>query len=164
MSYVCKTCGKTHEGLPDVSFQYPDYYFRVPDVERDDRIKCDSDLCSIDKEDYFIRGIILIPVHNHKHKFGIGVWVSQKKENFETYIDNYDTADIGPFFGWLSNHIPFYEEETVSLKTMAHFQGSGQRPLIEVEPCEHRLYRDYSEGISLDEAWEMAHSYIKSGE
>lgn len=164
MSYVCKTCGETHEGLPDAGFQYPDHYFGVPKDERDERIKCDTDLCSIDDEYFFIRGIILIPVHNYDHKFGIGVWVSQKKENFETYIDNYDTADIGPFFGWLCNHIPFYEEETLSLKTMAHFQGGGQRPLIKPDASDHKLYRDYAEGISLDKAWEMAHWYMNDDE
>ena len=31
MSYVCKVCGGTHEGLPDTGFKYPDHYFDMPE-------------------------------------------------------------------------------------------------------------------------------------
>ena len=160
MSYVCAVCGKTHEGLPDLGFQFPDYYFSIPEEEREERVEVDADLCRIDNEYCFIRGVILIPVHDHEHDFGIGVWVSQKKENFEIYLENYDSAEIGPFFGWLANHIPFYEAETELLQTRAHFQTGGQRPVIELKPCDHPLYRDYSQGISLDKAWEYVHGYL----
>ena len=157
MSYQCGICGETHDGLPDIGFKWPDPYFGVPEAERDSRIRGTVDTCVIDDEDYFIRGVILIPVHEEDGAFGIGVWVSQKRENFEQYLANFDSADIGPFFGWLSNRIPFYEPETWALKTMARFQGNNQRPLIDVEPSDHPLYVDYSEGISLDRAWQYIH-------
>ena len=157
MTYVCATCGKTHDGLPDIGYQWPDPYFAVPESEREARVRSNSDVCSIDEENFFIRGVLLIPVHNQEQRFGLGVWVSQSHENFETYLANYESADIGPFFGWLSNELPFYEETTWALKTRAHFQGNGQRPLIELAPCDHPLYKDYSKGISLDRAWEMVH-------
>ena len=160
MGYVCKTCGKTHEDLPDVGLQYPDHYFGVPENERESRIKCSTDLCVIDNEHYFIRGVILIPIHKSEDHFGIGVWVSLNKENFKKYEENPDTSDIGPVFGWLCNSILCYDEETQLLKTMVHFQSNGQRPMIDLEPCEHKLYQDYSQGISVDEAWEMAHRYF----
>ena len=122
MSFRCATCGIIHEGLPDYGFKFPDYYFGVPEEERGSRIKCDSDLCAIDNEDFFIRGVILIPVHDQELDFGIGAWISQKKDNFETYRKNYESTEIGPFFGWLSNRIPFFEEDSTNLKTMVHFQ------------------------------------------
>ena len=31
--------------------------------------------------------------------------------------------------------------------------------MIDLEPCGHKLYQDYLQGISVDEAWEMAHRY-----
>jgi hypothetical protein len=40
---------------------------------------------------------------------------------------------------------------------MAHFQGNNQRPLIELQPSDHPLFVDYSEGISLDKAWSIVH-------
>ena len=152
MSYRCVTCGKTHDDLPDLAFRWPDSYFRVPATERGTRINGTSDLCSIDDDEFYIRGVILIPVNNHTEKAGLGVWVSQKRENFRTYVDNFESADIGPFFGWLSNSIPFYEPDTWALKTMAHFQGPGKRPLIAVEPSDHPLYKDFSEGVTFERA------------
>ena len=93
----------------------------------------------VDDEYYFIRGVIKIPIHDYEQDLGFGVWVSQKKENFETYLENYDTPDIGPFFGWLSNEFKFGGVSTLSLKTMAYFQGDGQRPLIELDESDHPL-------------------------
>lgn len=164
MAYHCATCGKSHDGLPDVGYRWPDPYFGVPESERDQRIHGTTDICSIDDEDFFVRGIILVPIKNSTDAFGLGVWVSQKRENFQTYLKNFDTAEIGPFFGWLCNRIPTYEEDTWALKTMAHFQGNGKRPLIELEPSEHPLYRDYSEGITLERAWAIVHAHHGTGD
>jgi hypothetical protein len=144
--------------MPDIGFQWPDPYFDVPESERSDRIWGSPDACVIDDEDFFIRGVILIPIRDTEEQLGLGVWVSQKRENFETYMNNYDTPKIGPFFGWLSNRLKFYERDTWALKTMAHFQGNGKRPLIELEPCDHPLFTDYSNGLTLDRAWALVHS------
>jgi hypothetical protein len=152
MSYRCATCGQTHDDLPDLAFRWPDPYFVVPEAERSTRIRGTLDLCSIDDDQFYIRGVILIPIKGHNEKLGLGVWVSQKRENFRTYVDNYESADIGPFFGWLSNSIPFYKPDTWALKTMAHFQGPGKRPSIVVEPSGHPLYIDYAEGVGFERA------------
>jgi hypothetical protein len=159
VTFTCVTCGKTHDGLPDLAFRWPDPYFRIPESERSTRIQGTEDLCAIDNEDYFIRGVILIPIEGTTEHLGLGVWVSQKRENFQTYVDNFDTPDIGPFFGWLSNSISFYEPTTWLMKTMAHFQGNNKRPLIELAPCEHPLYLDYSRGITVERAWDIAHAH-----
>jgi hypothetical protein len=154
MGYTCAVCGEAHDDLPDIGFRWPDPYFGIPEGEREDRIRATSDICVIDEEDYFIRGVILLPVHEREEPLGLGVWVSQKRENFQTYIDNFDTPDIGPFFGWLSNRLPFYAIDTWATKAMAHFQGNGQRPLICPEP-DNPIYQDHVRGISLHRAWEM---------
>ena len=158
MHYRCQTCGQTHNDLPDLGFRWPDPYFSVPESERAARVKGNVDTCAIDDEAFYIRGVILIPLVGTGEHFGLGVWVSQKRENFRTYLDNYDSAEIGPFFGWLSNSVPFYEPDTWAMKTMAHFQGGKRRPLIELAPCDHPLYVDYSQGVSLDRAWRIAHA------
>lgn len=130
----------------------------MPEAERATRIWSSPDACVIDDRDFFIRGVILLPVNDTGEQLGLGVWVSQKRENFETYMENYDTPGIGPFFGWLSNRLACYEQDTWALKTMAHFLGGGKRPVIEPAPCDHPLYADFSNGITLDRAWELVHS------
>lgn len=160
MSYRCSTCGELHEGLPDLGFDEPVYAQQVPAAEREARVRMDSDLCSIDDEDFFVRGVIRIPVWGEKDGFGIGAWVSQKEENFWTYARNFDSADIGPFFGWLSNDFHYDGQPCLSLKTMVHFQGRSLRPLIAVEPSDHPLSRAQQGGISLEKAWEFVHSNL----
>jgi hypothetical protein len=164
MAYKCSTCGETHGDLPDIGDDKPYYWYTIPEEERSSRAELTEDTCIIDGEDYFIRGVIHIPVHDYHRDFGFGVWVSQKKENFYAYLSNPESEKIGPFFGWLSTEITYYEESALSLKTMAHFAGSGKRPRIEVEPSDHPLAVDQSEGITLTKAWEIVHFYTSDGE
>lgn len=160
MSYLCTVCGEKHDDLPYIGIDKPDHWWDVPEEERDQRIELTSDTCIIDNEDFFIRGIIEIPVLDYPNNFGFGAWVSQKRENFFTYLDNFDSGDIGPFFGWLCTKIAYYEEDTLLLKTMAHFQSEGLRPKIELEETNHPLSADQHKGITLDKAWEIVHFYM----
>jgi hypothetical protein len=162
MSYQCSVCGETHEGLPDIGTDKPDLWWDIPEEERDKRVELTDDTCVIDGEHFFIRGVIHIPVHGQAEDFGFGVWVSQKKENFYTYLENFDSDEIGPFFGWLCTNLACYEPGTLSLKTMAHFQGGKRRPRIELEPTDHPLAIDQRDGISLERAWEIVHFYLDS--
>src|SRR5262249_17675117 len=164
MSYRCSTCGEGHDDLPDIGMDKPDYYAEVPEGERAKRIELTPDTCVIDNEDFFIRGVIEIPILDHPQRFGFGIWVSQKRENFYTYLNNYDSSEIGPFFGWLSTRISYYEEDTLCLKTMAHFRGGGERPSIEVKATDHQLSIDQRNGITLEKAWEIVHYYLDSHE
>lgn len=160
MRYRCSVCGQIHTDLPDVAFDRPLYAHQIPEAERDRRVTLTSDTCIINEADFFIRGVIEIPVHDYSPGFAFGVWVSQKEDNFRRYLDHFDAAEIGPYFGWLSNEIAFYDESTLNLKTRAHFQGRGLRPTLALEPTNHPLAVDQREGISLERAWEIAHYYF----
>lgn len=158
MAYECSTCGKSHDDLPHLGADAPDPWFDVAEEDRAKRVVLTSDTCIIDRQHYFIRGVIQIPVPGQPEPFGFGVWVSQKRENFDTYVLNPGSAAIGPFFGWLSTRIAYYPQDTFLLKTMARFRGEGLRPSIELEPTEHPLAVDQREGITLAKAWEIVHS------
>lgn len=160
LSYRCTTCGKVHDSLPDLGADRPDPWWDMAEEERGARAELTSETCVIDGEHYFIRGVIEIPVHGQEEAFGLGVWVSQKRENFEKYVENLHSAEIGPFFGWLCTGLACYDEDTRHLKTMAHFRGGGLRPAIEVERTGHPLAVDQREGISVERAWEMVHHYM----
>jgi len=160
MPYTCACCGEVHEELPDMGFDMPAHATAIPEEEWADRVELDTDSCIVDGEDFFIRTVLLIPIHDSDEHLGFGVWVSQKKESFETYMENFYSADIGPFFGWFSNELMFGGQSTLNLKTMAYFQGDGLRPYIELEPTDHPLSVAQSNGISLKEAWNFIHLYI----
>jgi len=86
--------------------------------------------------------------------------VSHKRENFEIYRQYFDSADIGPFFGWLCTEIEYFSESTLELKTMARYRGDNLRPRIVLEESQHPLYYQQSDGISLAEAGRMVHHYM----
>ncbi|WP_170170381.1 DUF2199 domain-containing protein [Hymenobacter perfusus] len=150
---------KTHDYLPDIGFDKPDHYFGVPEEERSSRVQLTGDTCIIDNEDFFIRGVIKIPITDEEMYFGIGVWISQKKENFENYQQHPDSAEIGPYFGWLCSDISEFGD-TLSLKTEAHFQSGNLRPWIKLHTSDHPLAVAQREGISLARAWEIVHEYL----
>ncbi|MBT8398891.1 MAG: DUF2199 domain-containing protein [Rhodothermia bacterium] len=160
MSYVCSCCGKTHKGLPDVGFDQPALALDVPDHERDLRVSLGSDLCVVDDEHHFVRGVIEIPVADYASSLGIGAWVSQKAENFQLYAGRPDSSSIGPFFGWLSNDVGFGDQSSLHLKAMVHYRDGSQRPFIELEPTVHPLSVAQREGITLDAAWTFVHKWI----
>lgn len=152
MRFRCSRCGKHHEGLPDVGFDAPFYYYTVPEAERERRCTLTSDFCSIDNEDYFIRGCLEIPILEHREIFAWGVWMSVSDVNFNHYKDVFDDrfqSHVGPFVGWLSNQLPVYAE-TLALKVRAHLRDEGARPAFELEPTEHPLAVDQRNGISLE--------------
>jgi hypothetical protein len=158
MPYLCATCGKEHTDLPHVGFPAPFHW--ADRFANDPNSLLTEDLCIIQGEDFFVRGVIEIPVHDYEHEFGWGVWVSHKKENFEAYRANPESAAIGPFFGWLCTKIQYFPETTLELKTMAHYRSGRLRPRIVLEEdSPHPLCRQQREGITLSEAWTIVHHY-----
>jgi hypothetical protein len=160
MPYACTVCGQQHDDLPHIGAAAPFHW--ADELAKDPNSLLTTDLCIIEGRDYFVHGVIEIPVHDYEHEFGWGVWVSHKKENFEIYREQFDTAEIGPFFGWLCTKIDYYIEPTLNLKTIAHYRGGGLRPRIILEQSAHPLYRQQRDGISLDEAWKIVHHYLPS--
>ncbi len=159
MPFRCTVCGNLHEDLPDIGADRPDQWWGVAEEDRGNRIKLTSDTCIIDGKHFFIRGVIELPIQDHPQQFGIGVWVSQKRQNFLTYMQNPDSAEIGPFFGWLCTRIAYYQEDTRLLKTRACFRSGGLRPMIELEPTDHPLPVDQRDGITFAKACEIVHYY-----
>jgi hypothetical protein len=160
MGYRCACCGDVHDDLPDMGLEAPDPYLAVPEEERAVRATFTPDRCTVrdaDGEHYFIRGVILIPVHDRETPFGLGAWVSQSRANYERY--ERDEAS-GTTFGWLVNHIAHYPVSTFLLKTQVHFRVGDQRPTIELEPSDHPLAVEQRGGITLTRAWEIVHRYM----
>ena len=158
----CAECGEEHDELPDIGSASP-YHWR-DELDSDPNSLLTEDLCIVEREDYFIRGVLQIPLLDRDDYFGWGVWVSLKKENFETYRKQFDSDAIGPFFGWLSTEIDYFSTTTLNLPTTAKFVGGGTRPRIFMNDCEHQLRTNQQEGITLEAAWGIVHHYTKTAE
>jgi hypothetical protein len=158
-TWTCRCCGKQFDNLPlSFAFEAPDPWFQVPESEREQRAKRDSDVCIIDDKDIFIRGCLEIPVLGQHEKFIWGVWVSVSRESFRRILELWDAEVIEnepPKFGWLCNNISIYPQ-TLLLKTHLHLRGGRSRPSIELEPTDHPLAMEQRQGISIGRIGEIA--------
>lgn len=170
LTYKCHCCGKIYRGSPSFAYEKPCYYFDVPEDERAERIKIDSDLCHIrpsgtedSGQDIFaIRCTLDIPIHKVAEPFSWRVWVTQSEENFYRYVETYDADQSGIVtFAWLTVVMPYYgrippPDPLENLACDMHWGGKGQRPKIVLHETDHPLYHDQCNGISWEKAVEIA--------
>ena len=64
-----------------------------------------------------------------------------------------------PYFGWLATSPSLYPQ-TRGLKLNVHTMPVGHRPLIVVEPTDHRLAVEQREGITMDRVREIAEFHV----
>lgn len=168
--YKCGECGELHKGSPSFSFQFPIYYFYVPEEERKDRVIASNDVCyikpakdDVEGEDVFcIRVVLDIPIKSSDDPFTWGVWVSQSEDSFKKYVDTFgqDQSSLGSF-GWLLVDMPFYGPSDASaplehLKCDIQWSTKGQRPKACLWEGSHKLSIDQREGISWRRAIKIA--------
>jgi hypothetical protein len=126
----------------------------------------DEDYCSIEDRDFFVRGLIHLPIIGAAETFRWGVWGSLSRENFETLRSMHDDrkrVDLPPMFSWLSNRIPEYPD-TVSLKVYAHIQEPGERPRFRLELTDHPLSQEYHRGITSERVRQIMLPRVRSNE
>ena len=164
-SFKCSCCGEIHEGSPSFGFRAPDPYLEQSE-EIQNQGKLGTDLCYYKDEDgyhYFVRVVLEVPIHGVSEPFLWGVWVSLSEKSYLRYVETYDEPDISDsYFGWFCNYLPCYES-TYSLKTNVHPRADGERPYIELQECEHSLYIDFKNGISISKAQEIAEKCMHNG-
>jgi len=117
-----------------------------------------SDQCIIYDEDYFVRGLVEIPIIGSDEVFAWGVWVSLSKTNFDRACDLWEDenrVNEPPYFGWFCNSVPGYPE-TLNLKTRVHSRSVGERQYVELEPTDHPLAIEQRVGITKDRVREIA--------
>lgn len=165
LRWQCGSCEDWHYGpCLDFSFGAPVYWSNenesampVSEASKLPANLLNEDLCILNGEHYFIRGLIHLPIIGTKETFSWGVWGSLSRENFEKYLDLFDSstrAELPPMFSWLSNSIDEYPE-TVNLKMYAHVQEPPNRPIFELEPTDHPLSQEYHHGITPERVKEI---------
>jgi len=148
-SFICKTCGKTHEGLPtDRGWTLPDVVWAIPETERSDQARFNADLCQFGDR-FFIRCILKIQFKEQPGYYGWGVWVEVSEADFYRYIEVYDKDGSGePMVpGSIANEMPAYPS-TLGLPVMVQFQNSTSRPTVHLpSTSNHPLAAEQSAGI-----------------
>ncbi|MFF7588407.1 DUF2199 domain-containing protein [Kitasatospora purpeofusca] len=115
--------------------------------------------CVIKGREFYVHGLIEIPVRDTGETFSWGVWVSLGEPNFARAHDLWEDPareQEPPYFGWLVTELPVYPQSTLLLKTHVLTRAVGLRPLIELEPTDHPLAVEQREGITAERVRALA--------
>ena len=159
-TFKCATCGKFHVGLPmDMAYKNPGRYFEIPAKERNTRIYFSTDICVIDDSEFYIRGVLPIPVVNSDDEFRWGLWAKVDKDDFDTYSKYWDgnlPDNLPALHGSLSGSMKDYPDSNMT-SVEIHLQSGDQRPVFKVISDENSLGIDQRKGITM----EKVHSFVE---
>ena len=170
LRWKCGSCEEWHTG-PCLDFaQDAPYHWREEHVEASRRASLlpswikkrrktflDEDYCAIDDHDFFVRGIIHLPIIGAAETFRWGVWGSLSRGNFETLLKmdrDPKRVELPAMFSWLSSRISEYPD-TLNLKMYAHIPELDWRPNFQMELTDHPLSQEYHKGITPERVKEI---------
>jgi hypothetical protein len=175
LRWKCGSCEEWHTGAClDFSYSSP-YHWQKDHEEASSRYGLslssseeqpatflDEDYCAIEDRDFFVRGLIHLPIIGSAETFRWGVWGSLSRENFETLlrmVEDPKRVELPPMFSWLSTQIDGYLD-TLKLKMYAHIQEPGRRPTFELEQTDHPLSQEYYHGSTAERVKEIMKSRL----
>jgi hypothetical protein len=163
LRWKCGSCEEWHAGpCLDFSYDSPHYWGKeherashraalMPKWSKNRRKTfLDENYCVINDHDFFIRGLIHLPIIGAAETFRWGVWGSLSRENFGALLAKHDDpkrVELPPMFSWLSTQVPEYPD-TLSLKMYAHIQDVGLRPHFRLALTDHPLSQEYHRGVT----------------
>lgn len=158
-AWTCRCCGKPQEGLPLAwGPLVPATYEALTEGERENRAIINADTCVIDDREFYVRGLIELPIVGRRETFQWIAWCSVSEASWQRMGELWDSPDRvaqAPFFGWLASALP-YEPTTLGLKTNVHFRPPGIAFAIEIEPTGHPLSIEQRAGIAIARVVEIA--------
>jgi len=179
LRWKCGSCEEWHTG-PCLDFGVDSPYYWSKENEKTSRRSSllpnrgkkhkktflDADYCAIENKNFFVRGLIHVPIIGAAETLRWGVWGSLSRQNFETLLklkDDADRSKLPYMFSWLSTQIPEYPD-TLSLKMHAYIQEPGVRPNFLLEPTDHPLSQEYHKGILPERVREIMMGRLQDNE
>ncbi|MBD8874523.1 DUF2199 domain-containing protein [Rhodanobacter sp. DHB23] len=149
-SFLCRTCGETHEGLPtDYAWKLPDEVWAIPEPDRAQQARWDADCCQLG-ERCFIRCVLRIPFQSRTGSYGWGIWVEVSERDFYRYVELYseDARSEPPIDGIVANGIPCHDG-SLGLAVSVQFGTAQHRPTVIASPDGgHSLAIEQKQGMS----------------
>ncbi len=155
----CSHCGEPASSHQlERSFGLPDAVFALKGEERVRRAGGSTDLYVLDKKQFFIRGVLYLPVTDSERKFGIGFWAEVDRDVAVWYADHYeeDLAAEQKAAGLLANDFPAIGE-TLRLPVVINWGNKTSRPTFVVAGvgAQSRLYMEQQRGITMARLHEL---------
>ena len=149
-SFRCSCCGEWHAEVP-LAFHFPAPATWSTELEGAEGCELGSDMCVVKSEQFFILGLIRVPILDDARHFEWGVWVSLSRENFLKTAEllgdrrpREHRTDVR-----VADHRPSHVlRDHPASENDGPTRPVGLRPLIEVEPTDHPLAIEQREGIT----------------
>jgi len=156
---ACTTCGRIHPiDQSELTFGLPDVVFAMSEEERSARCDVSQDIVALDRERFFIRGLLPLEVVTRNRPYNLGVWVEVSPSIFRRIYElwNESAQDQEPRMpGHLANKVPFHLDSR-NLAVGIQLTGPTSRPEFYLEAVEHSLYGEQSRGIDEHRAIEYS--------
>lgn len=162
MGFACAVCGVTHAGeTRDIRMGLPQPIFLLDEEERDERARVGDDWATLrtgERERFFVRALLELPVDGEDGYFGYGTWVEVDPSHFAQLGELWHDAEgwrSDPFPGTLANELSPYAF-TEGLPVRIQLRDVELLPLVELDEGDHELVRAQRRGISPHRAHELA--------
>jgi hypothetical protein len=159
--FVCSVCGQVHDGLPlGIGHALPADYFAVPESQRERRVKATDDYCIIDGKEFYIRGVLPVPIAELNDEFRFGLWTRIGKRDFDRYLEAWENdvpKDEPIIIGYLSGGTKAYTASDQTAVTV-YLQNGNQRPRFFTVSDDHPLGKEQRQGLTMKrvhELWEI---------
>lgn len=93
MTWKCHTCGLERDEVPDCFGIEAPWRALGPEHEFSNRVELTVDQCVVDRQTFFVRGHIEIPIHNHPEPLSFSVWSSLSEQSFVHMCERWDALD-----------------------------------------------------------------------
>ena len=151
VAVACSVCGKIHPVEDsELTFELPDIIYGLSQDERDKRCNIGPDVCTLDRERFFLRGLLPIPVSGRPLRYNIGVWAEISLETYRRIYERWDVPDQRHeprLPGRVANEVPLQGTDTLGVEISIQLIGQKSRPEFYVEMDGHPLNLEQTQGI-----------------
>jgi hypothetical protein len=88
---------------------YPYRYLSIPENEREERVVFEHDTCVIDGRDWYIRGVVTIPVRDRRDDLRLHVWVAVSESDFTRLRGTSNSSECWTE-GYVASRLPYYPD------------------------------------------------------
>jgi hypothetical protein len=162
VGFTCAVCGESHAGeTRDIRMSLPQPIFLLDEDEREHRAWVGEDSAILrqgERERFFVRGLLELPIAGEDGYFGYGAWIEVSEVDFAALRELWNDDEgwrRGPFAGTLANEFSPYAF-TEGLALQLRLRDVQLLPLVELEDGEHELVRAQRQGISPHRAHQLA--------
>jgi hypothetical protein len=157
--FDCRVCGEHHASLPlSFSVKAPHAVQAVPASQFAERVVITPDQCVIDGTHFYLRGRIVVPMHDFEEPFIWGVWAQVGAKDFYRMHKLWTASgrEAEPAFeGRLASDLSLFAR-TLGLAVEVQTQPVGRRPHLLVRDAQHPLGAQQRKGLTIAEATEIA--------